>query len=361
MIRSKPPQAARAAFMPETGSLGERLARIRQRSLDLAAPLTAEDCQIQSMPDASPTKWHLAHVTWFFETFVLERFEPGFVPFDPSFRVLFNSYYQGIGERHPRPQRGLITRPTLETVLRYRHQIDERLLNLMASKPVDRERDEVITIGLHHEQQHQELLLTDIKHALSFDPNPRAYARRWPMTTVQPQALRWFRQEGGLVEHGHDADLDGPFCFDNETPRHRVYIPPFEIASRPTSYGDFLAFMEDGGYRRPELWLSMGWDWVNSGSRSAPPSVTQRRSDNFKDRPAARACLHEKFSVDLLQLGEDRRVLECGRVLLDLLALGNRAQQASHDLARARLRQVLAEADVLRLGDRPDLLRHPVA
>jgi len=270
MIRSKPPQAARAAFMPETGSLGERLARIRQRSLDLAAPLTAEDCQIQSMPDASPTKWHLAHVTWFFETFVLERFEPGFVPFDPSFRVLFNSYYQGIGERHPRPQRGLITRPTLETVLRYRHQIDERLLNLMASKPVDRERDEVITIGLHHEQQHQELLLTDIKHALSFDPNPRAYARRWPMTTVQPKALRWFRQEGGLVEHGHDADLDGPFCFDNETPRHRVYIPPFEIASRPTSYGDFLAFMEDGGYRRPELWLSMGWDWVNSGSRSAP-------------------------------------------------------------------------------------------
>ena len=269
MIVTKPP-ASQPAFGSEAGRLAERFARIRQQSLDLAAPLTAEDCQIQSMPDASPTKWHLAHVTWFFETFVLERYERGFVPFDPSFRVLFNSYYHGIGERHPRPQRGLITRPTLEVVMRYRRQVDERLQALVAETPADRERDEIITLGLHHEQQHQELLLTDIKHALSFDPSPRAYAKRWPMTAVQPQALRWIRHAGGVVEHGHDAGLDGSFCFDNETPRHLVYLAPFEIASRPVSYGDYLSFIDDGGYRRPELWLSMGWDWVASGSRTAP-------------------------------------------------------------------------------------------
>ena len=250
--------------------LATRYARIRQESLALAASLSAEDCQVQSMPDASPTKWHLAHVTWFFETFVLERFERGFVPFDPAFRVLFNSYYQGIGEQHPRPQRGLLTRPTLDEVQRYRRRVDDRVQALLVAKHSDPERDEIVALGLHHEQQHQELLLTDIKHALSFNPNPVAYAKRWPMTSVQPQALRWFGYEGGLIEHGHEAMLDGAFCFDNETPRHRSYTAPFELASRPVSYGDFLEFIEDGGYRRPELWLSLGWDWVRSASRSAP-------------------------------------------------------------------------------------------
>jgi ergothioneine biosynthesis protein EgtB len=251
-------------------SLAAQYEKVRQQSLALAAPLSAEDCQVQSMPDASPANWHLAHVTWFFETFVLERYERGFVPFDPAFRVLFNSYYQGVGERHPRPQRGLLTRPTLDEVQRYRRHVDERMQALLAERPRDAERDEIVTIGLHHEQQHQELLLTDIKHALSFNPNPVAYAKRWPMTSVQPQALRWFAYAGGLIEHGHDAALDGAFCFDNETPRHRTYLAPFELASRPVSYGDYLEFIDDGGYRRPELWLSMGWDWVCNGTRSAP-------------------------------------------------------------------------------------------
>jgi ergothioneine biosynthesis protein EgtB len=254
----------------DIGALAGRYAAVRQASLGLAAPLSAEDCQVQSMPDASPVKWHLAHVTWFFETFVLERWEPRFVPFDPAFRVLFNSYYQGIGEQHPRPLRGLITRPTLEEVKRYRESVDERVLALLAHTAPDPERDAVVTLGLHHEQQHQELLLTDIKHALSLNPNAAAYARRWPMLPVQPQDLRWFAYEGGLIEHGHDEGLDGPFCFDNETPRHRTYTAPFELASRPVSYGDFLAFIDDGGYARPELWLAMGWDWVRAGARTAP-------------------------------------------------------------------------------------------
>ena len=243
---------------------------IRQATLNLAAPLSAEDCQVQSMPDASPTKWHLAHITWFFETFILERFEPAFQPFDAAYRVLFNSYYQGVGEMHPRGQRGLITRPTLDEVIRYRADVDARMRQLLASRADDPALADLMTLGLHHEQQHQELLLTDIKHALSFNPAHAAYARRWPMTSVQSQPLRWFGFDAGLLDHGHSSALDGAFCFDNETPRHRTYAAPFALASRPVSYGEFLAFIDDGGYRRPELWLAMGWDWVRSGQRRSP-------------------------------------------------------------------------------------------
>ena len=247
-----------------------RFAAVRQRSLDLAANLTAEDCQLQSMPDASPTKWHLAHVTWFFETFILERFEPNFRPFDDAFRVLFNSYYQGVGEQFPRAQRGLMSHPSLEMVRRYRAQVDERVHAALRAHADDATLAALVELGLQHEQQHQELLLTDIKHALSYSPGHAPYAKRWPMTAVQDQALRWFSFEGGLIEHGHDPWLDGAFCFDNETPRHGAYTAPFELASRPVSYGDYLAFIEDGGYQRPELWLSMGWEWVRSGQRQAP-------------------------------------------------------------------------------------------
>jgi ergothioneine biosynthesis protein EgtB len=254
----------------ERSALAQRYQRVRQDTIDLVAPLSAEDCQVQSMPDASPAKWHLAHITWFFETFLLERHERAFAPFDPAFRVLFNSYYQGIGEQHPRALRGLVTRPTLEEVKAYRRNVDERMLALLALPAGDAERDELVMLGLHHEQQHQELLLTDIKHALSLNPNARAYARRWPMAPVQPQRLQWFAYEGGLIEHGYEPALDGSFCFDNETPRHRAWVAPFELASRPVSYGDYLAFMNDDGYRRPELWLSMGWDWVRQGARRAP-------------------------------------------------------------------------------------------
>jgi len=242
----------------------------RQITLDLAAPLSAEDCQVQSMPDASPTKWHLAHLTWFFETFILERFEPEFKPFDPTFRVLFNSYYQGVGEMHPRAQRGLITRPTLNDVKRYRTSVDDRMQRLLATRIGDAAFDELVTLGLHHEQQHQELLLTDIKHALSFNPTHVAYAKRWPMASVRAQPLHWFGYEAGLIEHGFDAALDGAFSFDNECPRHCAYTAPFELASRPVNYAEYLAFIDDGGYQRAELWLAAGWDWVRCGSRKAP-------------------------------------------------------------------------------------------
>ena len=253
-----------------TSLLAQAFAEIRQMSLTLAAPLSAEDCQVQSMPDASPSKWHLAHVTWFFETFVLEPFEPRFRAFDSSFRDLFNSYYQGLGEPYPRARRGLITRPTLGDVRRYRGNVDARVLALLAPGEADASLTDLIRLGLHHEQQHQELLLTDIKHALSFDPVHVAYAKRWPMTTVRAQPLRWLDFQGGLIEHGFDATLDGAFSFDNESPRHRAYTAPFELASRPVTYGEYLAFIDGGGYRRPELWLSMGWDWVRSAQRTAP-------------------------------------------------------------------------------------------
>jgi ergothioneine biosynthesis protein EgtB len=251
-------------------SLGQSFAEIRQATLRLAAPLSPEDCQVQSMPDASPAKWHLAHITWFFETFILERFEPAFRPFDPAFRVLFNSYYHGVGEMHPRAQRGLITRPTFDEVIRYRAHVDARMQRLLETHANDPVLAELATLGLHHEQQHQELLLTDIKHALSFNPTHAPYAKRWPMTSVQAQPMRWFGYEAGLIEHGFEAALDGAFCFDNETPRHRAYTAPFELASRPVSYGDYLAFIEDGGYQRADLWLAAGWDWVRVGERRAP-------------------------------------------------------------------------------------------
>ena len=267
---------ARALFGTER-PLATRFAAVRDATLALTEPLSAEDCQVQSMPDASPTKWHLAHVSWFFETFVLERFERAFKPFDASFRVLFNSYYQGVGEQHPRAQRALITRPLLADVLHYRAQVDERVQALLAAHADEPALNEVVTLGLHHEQQHQELLLTDIKHALSFDERHPPYARRWPLTTVAHHPLQWFGFDGGLIEHGFDAQRDGPFCFDNETPRHRAFTAPFQLASRPATCGDYLAFIEGGGYQRPELWLSQGWDWVRAGQRAAP--LYWRRAD----------------------------------------------------------------------------------
>ena len=263
---------AAPADRPVPSGLAQRFRQVRAQTEKLAQPLSAEDCQLQSMPDASPAKWHLAHLTWFFETFVLEKFEPGFKPFDPGFRVLFNSYYNGVGDKYPRPQRGLISRPTLEEVLAYRAQVNERVLGVLSGDPGEAgaELARLITLGLHHEQQHQELLLTDIKHALSFNPQRQGYARHWPLAGTHPQPVRWHGFEGGLVHHGFDPATDGSFAFDNETPRHRAYIAPFELASRLVTNGEMMDFIADGGYQRPGLWLSMGWDWVQAGRRSLP-------------------------------------------------------------------------------------------
>ncbi len=255
------------ACSEQKASGSERFLSIRQTTRALAAPLSAEDCAIQSMPDASPVKWHLAHTAWFFETFVLAPHQPGYRPFNPSYRVLFNSYYHTVGDRHPRPERGMLSRPSLEEVLAYRRHVDEATLGLLAGERLLPEVGALIELGLHHEQQHQELILTDVKHLLSRNPAKPAYQKQWPLTPIRARERRWISFDAGLREIGHC----GPeFCFDNETPRHRAWLDAFQIASHPVTHGDFFEFIDDGGYRRPELWLSAGWDEVTAHGWHAP-------------------------------------------------------------------------------------------
>ncbi len=247
-------------------ALPRRYAEVRGFSERLCAPLSAEDCGLQSMPDASPVKWHLAHTTWFFETFVLDKL-PGYRVFDDSFRYLFNSYYNTIGEQFPRPKRGLMSRPTLEEVLDYRRHVDDAVAELLAKDGGrDPQTAEVLEIGLHHEQQHQELMLTDLKHGLSFNPMRPSYSDG-AFESAEAAPLKWLSFEEGLRWIGHESEA---FAFDNESPRHRVFCESFEIANRLVTCGEYLQFMEDGGYRRPELWLSLGWNQVCSDGWTAP-------------------------------------------------------------------------------------------
>ena len=262
-IQSSPPHHS---LQPSAGTLAARFAQVRAQTRALAATLSPEDCALQSMPDASPVKWHLAHVTWFFETFVLAGHVTGYAPFDPAFRVLFNSYYHGVGDQHPRAERGLVSRPDLATVLAYRAHVDAAMARLLTA-PAGPALADLVELGLQHEQQHQELILTDVKHLLSRNPARPAFHPRWPLARVRPQSLEWHAYEGGLVRHGDDTD---GFAFDNERPAHRVFVAPFALASRPVTHGEFAAFIEDGGYRRPELWLSLGWDAVRTRGWQAP-------------------------------------------------------------------------------------------
>jgi ergothioneine biosynthesis protein EgtB len=257
----------------ETGLIA-RWRQVRAHSIAIAQPLSAEDCMAQSMPDASPIKWHLAHTSWFFETFVLEKlekFESEFIAFDPAFRVLFNSYYNGVGEKHPRPQRGLLTRPSLEQVLAYRKNVDQRIARLwqhVVAADDTAQLQQLLTLlelGLQHEQQHQELMLTDIKHlfwcnplapAMFSTPIDEAFANSSP--SPHSNALQWQTFEARLLEIGHQGSS---FFFDNEAPRHRQFIEAFELGDRLVSNGEYLAFIEAGGYQNPALWLSEGWDW----------------------------------------------------------------------------------------------------
>ncbi|MEH6493664.1 ergothioneine biosynthesis protein EgtB [Halopseudomonas sp.] len=245
-------------------------AQTRAYSLELIRGLSAEDCQLQSMPDASPLKWHLAHTTWFFETFVLGALPSPPDPVDPRYRVLFNSYYVGIGERHLRAERGLLSRPSLEEILHYRKQVDHQMQELLAHPAQLAPLTELVTLGLQHEQQHQELMLTDLKHHFSCNPLHPAWRDRAPeqpdeRAVTQPVTFRTFA--GGLCGIGAPA---GGFSYDNEGPRHRVWLEPFQLAERNVSNGDFLAFIADGGYQRPELWLSDGWDWVCQDHAACP-------------------------------------------------------------------------------------------
>jgi ergothioneine biosynthesis protein EgtB len=251
---------------PETKSPApkgvQRYQAIRDVSLKLAAPLSAEDCAIQSMPDASPVKWHLAHTTWFFETFVLVPHQRRYRVFDKAYGYLFNSYYNAIGARHPRPERGMLSRPRLDEVLAYRRHVDQAM-----QAGVPEQAHALVELGLQHEQQHQELILTDVKHMLSRNPLKPAYQKQWPLSPIHGRKRGWIEHEAGLYEVGHAGD---GFSFDNETPRHKVWLEVFCIATHPVTHGDWIEFIEDGGYQRPELWLSAGWDAVSTRGWEAP-------------------------------------------------------------------------------------------
>ena len=229
---------------------------VREQTVALCAPLEREDFVVQSMPDASPAKWHLAHTTWFFERFVLREAFPELAPYDERYDYIFNSYYDSVGARHARAERGLLTRPTVDEILGYRRCVDERMCGLLDSAAVDAMLLTRIELGVHHEQQHQELLLTDIKHAFSLNPLEPAYARATPHCVASVAPLAWHRFGEGLHEIGA---APGAFCFDNETPRHRVHVHSFALAHRLVTNGEFLEFIRDGGYDRPGHWLADGW------------------------------------------------------------------------------------------------------
>ncbi|OLC67550.1 MAG: hypothetical protein AUH79_04210 [Betaproteobacteria bacterium 13_1_40CM_4_64_4] len=249
-------------------ALAPRYRAIRAATEALAAPLSAEDCAIQSMPDASPVKWHLAHTSWFFETFVLEPHVPGYRFYDAAFRVLFNSYYNAVGDKHPRPQRGLLSRPSLAAIHAYRAHVDAAMDTLLARNQPSSRLTALIELGLNHEQQHQELILTDVKHLLSCNPLKPAYApARAADAAATAPSLEWVEFGEGLVEIGHDGS---GFAFDNETPRHRQFLEAFALASRPVTSAEYAAFVADDGYCRAELWLSEGWDWINANGIAAP-------------------------------------------------------------------------------------------
>ncbi len=248
-------------------SLREFFVRVRAQSEALAAPLSAEDQGVQSMPDASPTKWHLAHTTWFFETVVLGAHLPGYAVFDDRYRFLFNSYYESLGPRHPRPQRGVLTRPSADEVLAYRRHVDAAMTRLLGAARPDPVVAHLVMLGLHHEQQHQELILTDIKHAFSLNPLLPAYGRATPQVARSAPAMKWVAFDGSLAEIGH---ADRAFAFDNETPRHAVMLRPFRLATRPVTNGEFAEFIDDGGYTRAEFWLSDGWATVQREAWQAP-------------------------------------------------------------------------------------------
>jgi ergothioneine biosynthesis protein EgtB len=254
---------------PPEVALAQRFQAVREATLALAAPLSEADAQVQSMPDASPTKWHLAHTTWFFETFVLEPFEPAFAPHHAAYRVLFNSYYQGVGAQHPRAQRGLVTRPSLAQVREYRQAVDARMATLLrrGDAPPD-ELAPLVELGLQHEQQHQELILTDLLHLLSCNPLEPVYQpARERDREIAAAPLRWLESHGGTVAIGADG---AGFAFDNERPRHDALLRPYAIASRPVTQGEWLEFIDDGGYSDARWWLAAGWDWRVAQGIDAP-------------------------------------------------------------------------------------------
>ena len=274
-MRRKAPPPALALSAPaepradQRAAMMDRYIAVRAATEALAAPLSAEDQVIQSMPDASPAKWHRAHTTWFFETFLLAPHEAAYRVFDARFGYLFNSYYEAVGPRHARPARGLLSRPSVDDIERYRAYVDRAITALIdgASDGALHEIAPLIELGLQHEQQHQELLLTDIKHAFWSNPIRPVYREAPAPDMAAAPSLGWLDIPGGIHEIGH---REAGFGFDNELPVHRSLLRAYRIADRPVSVGEYLAFMEDGGYERPEFWLSDGWAVVRQEDWRAP-------------------------------------------------------------------------------------------
>lgn len=263
------PRAAQMV-LPETSGVVDRFNEVRARTLSLCEPLEIDDYAVQSMPDASPVKWHLAHTTWFFEQFILKRYVDEYCAFDARFDAIFNSYYQTLGVPHTRGQRHVLTRPTLRTITRYRVAIDEQIEQLLDGRPDDAELRELVLLGLNHEQQHQELILTDIKHAFYCNPLRPAYAVREPRAVIfEPSDELRFVEYAADVRNVGAAD-DASFVFDNERPRHRVCMEAFALSSRLVTNAEYLAFVRTGGYRRPEYWLADGWECVATRNWTRP-------------------------------------------------------------------------------------------
>lgn len=301
------------AVLPARASLAglyERFRRTRAESSAIAAPLSAEDQTVQSMPDASPTKWHLAHTTWFFESFLLEPHVSGYRHFDPRYAYLFNSYYESVGPRHPRPRRGLLTRPSAAEVARYRAYVDNAMDDLFAASRGSYASDRafILDLGINHEQQHQELMLTDILHAFSCNPlepayKPASHAPIPPAHSPHQGRQGWHVYPGGMYEVGHSGDA---FAFDNEAPRHRVYLGSFRLAAKLVTNAEWQEFIGDGGYRRPELWLSDGWATAQAEGWQAPlywtgnagETLTMTLAGRQPIDPAAPVCHVSYYEAD---------------------------------------------------------------
>ncbi|MBL9107566.1 MAG: ergothioneine biosynthesis protein EgtB [Myxococcales bacterium] len=334
---------ATPASSVSAGHLQSDFSAVRAATLALTEGLSAEDMGAQSMPEASPTKWHLAHTTWFFETFILAAL--GAPAFHPAYAHLFNSYYNTVGTQHARPRRGLLTRPSLDEVLRYRLYVDDAVAHAVPDLGPDlRAR---LTIGLHHEQQHQELILTDILHLLAHNPLQPAVRRPGPAdlspgTATRSQASRvWHEHPGGIVALG--ADPDAPdFSFDNESPRHRALLQPYALATRPVTNGEYLTFIADDGYARPELWLSDGWDAVQRGRWTAPLYWSDDLRTRFTLRgpvpidPAAPVCHVSYYEADAYARWAEARLpteAEWEAVAVDQPAQGNFVESGRLDPA----------------------------
>jgi ergothioneine biosynthesis protein EgtB len=277
---------------------------VRARSLELAAPLSPEDTMVQSMEDASPSKWHLAHTTWFFERFVL-GVRADYVPVDAQWDFLFNSYYQSVGPMHARPQRGLVSRPGLAEVLDYRHEVDARVARRFEAGGIDESLAQVLLLGTHHEQQHQELLLTDIKHAFFCNPIAPAYRSDLPTPRGEASAVRWIARDEAIAEIGAAPWPQSPeFAFDSESPRHRVLVPAHALASRPVSNQEYAQFVTDGGYAQAGLWMSEGWALLQAQGLQRPLYWHEDGAQEFtlagwRERdPHAPACHLSYYEAD---------------------------------------------------------------